>query len=1039
MKPLKLKMNAFGPYPKCEEIDFTKLDSIYLVSGPTGAGKTSIFDAICFALYGETSGKSREQRDLKSDFASLDEVTYVDLEFSIAGDVYRIIREPQQVMKGRKTLRGHSVELHMPDNKIITRVADVKDKIEELLGLNVEQFRQIVMLPQGEFRKLIESTTEEKEKIFRRIFSSKIYKDFQDKLKDRAFDIKKVLEKSIESRRTLITKINPGENATLEELINCENHNIIEIISRVQELNKVDKETLKGLEKEVERLDTSLSNINSKIQRFEEKNNSIKELNILKEKAVEIEKNRLLYKDKEKAIEYGLKALDVQVKEKEYNLLSETYTLKENILKKTIEDHRLCSEELEKAQKLVLTIKGINSEIGSEVKNLHILEGKLKEYESYVAYKQEYLTLKKKLDLLVNKIGLLEDEINKITKSILDIDRLLDENKGIEGNVISLKEALNNLNKKISEVRDFYKTSSGYREDTIKHRDFSIKYTNLYSEYSKKKDYLENAIETFKRQQAGMLALGLNNGEPCPVCGSLEHPSKAVISKESHSEEEINTLTSNLEKDKEVIDRLLNDITALKARIDKCEEDSILPLSERYLDGYSFSANNIDEFLLLLKEKGVSLKDEIDLTGKKLDELEKIQLTLERKLIDKKALEKERDVKEESLKELERERLDLFGNVESSHKVVTTLEEKGIDQNTSLNDINNNITIKTKLIDDLTNKVNSILDMEKDATSKMAASTKNIENKEKELEEIGGSLGLREEEFKNSCKEFFKSIDEYRESLISKGDIEYLQGEVTRYKEEKIIIKTKIEELEKSLPDLNIEDLEGIRDDKKKIDVEKTLTNNRVKLVFSRLQSNKDILKTIKEITEELYEVENEYSIVSELSSMANGFNSKRITFERYVLLYHFNEILEAANIRFKVMTNDRFYLKHKSSVGDRRTSQGLDFDVYDNYTGKLRSIGSLSGGESFKASLALALGLSDVIQSYAGGVRIDTMFIDEGFGTLDSESLEKAIETLLELGANGRVVGIISHVQELKERIPSKIEVTRDRSGSYIESINNY
>ncbi|MEG0371472.1 MAG: SbcC/MukB-like Walker B domain-containing protein, partial [Clostridium sp.] len=259
-------------------------------------------------------------------------------------------------------------------------------------------------------------------------------------------------------------------------------------------------------------------------------------------------------------------------------------------------------------------------------------------------------------------------------------------------------------------------------------------------------------------------------------------------------------------------------------------------------------------------------------------------------------------------------------------------------------------------------------------------------------------------------------VKTYRERVFSKGEILKVTEEEVRGKEKVDINKLEEEKIE----------IENLREN----------IQTQIKILFSRNENNKNIILAVNSLGVDLQKQEGEYSIISELSNLANGNNSKRITFERYVLLYHFNEIIQAANIRFRSMTNERYYLQRKVDVGDRRTSQGLDFDVYDNYTGKVRSIGSLSGGESFKASLSLALGLSDVIHSSTGGVRIDTMFVDEGFGTLDPESLEKAIETLLDLGSNGRVVGIISHVSELRERIKSKIEVDKTRQGSSIKII---
>ncbi|MEG0004261.1 MAG: AAA family ATPase [Clostridium sp.] len=1036
MKPLKLKLNAFGPYKGEEEIDFTKLDSIYLVTGPTGAGKTSIFDAICFALYGKTSGKSREQKDLKSDFADLDKVTYVDLEFSINSDIYRVIREPQQVMKGRKTLRGHSVELHMPGDKIITRKQDVEDKIEEMLGLNVEQFRQIVMLPQGEFRKLIESSTEDKETIFRKIFSSRIYKDFQDRLKDKSFAVKKIIEKSIESRGALIGKINPGDNEKLSELINSENYNIIEIIDECDALLSKDKSELKKVEKSLSTTEKEIEKVNTDIQLATEKNTKIQSYNDLRERLVTLKSEDENITSIEKVIDAGVKASNISVYEKEYIKAKTLLALKEKELLKAESDFEISTREVEEARNMLLTITGLNEQVKDESKSLHKAEGKLQEYSRYEEYKVKYAQSKKELESVEKKLQQEEESIKSLNKSIDDINNVIDKNSDIEGKILTKEQSLKILEDTIVEVRDLYTKANRFKEDIHSHISLSRDYEREYKIYTALKKNKEDEEEIFKRQQAGILALGLREGEMCPVCGSTNHPYIASLSEGSLKEDDIKKLLKKVEDKKSEIDSVMAKIVALNASIEKSEEDIIIPLTKKYLSDYDYERSNIEDILISLKSKGVALKTNIEEIKAEIENLKLLKEEIFNKKTLKKNIEKDIEEKVASLKILEGSRLNLFGEVEAALSVTSQFEASYKDEMITREYIENTILDINSKIEVLNNRINLINEKDKTASMNLSSSKKNLENKRIELNDAKIALGSREEEFISKINLYFESEEDYRNSLIEEDKISKLKDRVKLYREEVIGVNAKIEELEKVLNDYELVNIAILEECKNNLTAKKDTINSIIKTLYSRVESNSSILKTIKKITSEMYEVEKEYSIISELSSIANGNNSKRITFERYVLLYHFNEILEAANIRFKIMTNDRYYLKHKTSIGDRRTSQGLDFDVYDNYTGKIRSIGSLSGGESFKASLALALGLSDVIQSHAGGVRIDTMFIDEGFGTLDSESLEKAIETLLELGENGRIVGIISHVNELKERIPSKIEVTRDTQGSYIKEV---
>ncbi|MEG2337453.1 MAG: AAA family ATPase [Clostridium sp.] len=1034
MKPLKLKLNAFGPYKGEEEIDFTKLDSIYLVTGPTGAGKTSIFDAICFALYGETSGKSREQKDLKSDFADLEKVCYVDLEFSLNGEIYRIIREPQQVMKGRKTLRGHSVELHMPGDKIITGIKEVKDKIEEMLGLNVEQFRQIVMLPQGEFRKLIESSTDEKERIFRRIFSSKIYKDFQDRLKDKAIRIKKIIEKSTESRKALIGKINPGDSEKLLQLINSDNHNISEIIIECDSLLSRDKKTLKEEEKNLSITEKEIEKINTEIQLAIDKNSKIEGYNTLKERLINLKDEEENMSSIEKVIDLGVKANGLKVYEQEYIKAKSILTLKEKELLKAENDLESSEREAKETKNMLLTLDGLKNQVEEDTKSLHKLEGELKEYSRYEEYKKKYTQKKKELESIEKKLQQGEEEIKSLNKSIDDINNIIDKNSDVEGKILTKEQSLKILEETIIDVRDLYTKANRFKEDIESHINLSRDYEKEYKIYKALKENKEALEETFKRQQAGILALGLREGQMCPVCGSTEHPNKASLSEDAVNENDIKEINRTLEEKKVKIDSAMANLAALNASIEKSEEDVIIPLIKKYLSDYEYKRSNIQDILISLKSKGVALKTNIEEIKAEIESLKNLKDEIEAKKILRKNIEKDIEEKTTSLKILDGNRLSLFGEVEAALSMTRQFESTYKNKLVTREEIEKGILDISSRIKVISNKIDFINEKDKTSSMNLSSSKKNLENKEAELSDAKKTLASREEEFIEKLNLLFESDEDYRNSLIEEDEISKLRNKVKLYREEVISVTAKIEELEKVLNNYELINISTLEECKDKLSVKKSHINDIIKSIYSRVESNSSILTTIKNITGEIYEVDKEYSIISELSNIANGTNSKCITFERYVLVYHFNEILEAANIRFKIMTNDRYYLKHKTSIGDRRTSQGLDFDVYDNYTGKIRSIGSLSGGESFKASLALALGLSDVIQSHAGGVRIDTMFIDEGFGTLDSESLEKAIETLLELGQNGRIVGIISHVNELKERIPSKIEVTRDTQGSYIK-----
>lgn len=1033
MKPLKLKLNAFGPYASCEEVDFNKMDSIYLITGPTGAGKTTIFDGISFALFGKTSGKERDMKDLKSDFAEGDMVTYVELEFLLHGETYTIRREPTQIMKGRKTKRNHSVELHLPGGKVITKVNEADEKIESLLGLNIEQFRQIVMLPQGEFKKLIESTTEEKELIFRKIFSSKIYKDFQDNLKDRAILMRRDLEKYRDKRVTLLKKIEPGENAVLSSLINCENINIKEIINEALIQIENDKKEYTSLENTKNEKSKEVEELTKCIENFNQLNIKIDKVVSLKESLNGLLKREEEISLKEKKSQSAKKAREAITYEKGFNESKLLHMKKE-------EETLLAKETLEKSVE-VLNNKKINlQEEEKNQVNIKSLEKKLIGLEGSFERFKEYE--EKSLSLIEEEKSLrkIEKDLDSYIKSreernlkIQEIDSILLEKQSLEVDILTIEGSLKVKNEEIIALREVYRKIDLLNGEKDKHLTLSKEYSLISSNYLKKNAYYEEKSEEAKKEQAGILALSLKEGEPCLVCGSLHHPNKASLSSSMLSEKEIKSLKIEVEKIKEEKEELLKKVSSIKGKVEEMTK-AVSHDIKNVLDIDNFTVENIEDIKEKITNKGAILRDELEsakrLLNSKKEELEsknKSKTLREKLLIEAKEIE-------DKIKDVEIKSKEVFGRCEALKEAKLTLEKSLNGEIKSLKELENEINNTKKCIEVLEENLKKAREEEKEATMNVASFTKNLENKEKELKEAIIHREEKEKEFNNILEKLQFTYESYTESLLEVSEIEEIDNVVKEYRENILTSKQEIRILEEDIGDKEKIDIASIEEKKEVLKEVLKEIEKKEKITYSRNENNYKIISEVESLSRGIGDKEERYSIVSELSNTANGFNSKKITFERYVLAHHFSEILECANIRFKAMTNERYYLERKVDITDGRKGQGLDFDVYDNYTGKTRSIKSLSGGESFKASLALALGLSDVIQMSSGGVRIDAMFIDEGFGTLDPESLEKAIETLLELGGGGKTVGVISHVPELRERIASKIEVGKSKKGSCIK-----
>lgn len=910
MKPLKLVINAFGPYIEKTEIDFTKFgdNGLFLITGPTGAGKTTIFDALSFVLYGQASGDTRKTQSLRSDFAAENNKTYVDLEFLSNGEKYVLHREC-----GYKTINRNGneknisevAELILPNKTAISRLTEVNEKITDILGIDKNQFCQIVMIAQGEFQKFLLAPTKDKEKIFRKIFKTDLFQTFQEKLSE----MSKSANYNKEQTKLLLEKdiqdIIPNTDE-LTKLINDKNtvYNAKELIKNLEASVKADEKENNGFEKNTDKIQKECDKLIKDIEKGNAINENKKALASLNENLPELEKRA---KETKKSFEAE------QGKEKERTQLNTEIQNLETGLKEY--------SELETMQK---KLEEFNEDLNTSKEILR------KYKESKRTLEAEHKTNKKEVEALKN----VEAEIVKNNSAIKDND---DE-----------KEALN----------DVIKTIDDYRKEKDKYEEQKSVSVEADETYNKKKEYAENLYKQFIANQAGNLAKDLKDGMKCPVCGSTKHPHPAKLSKTAVTEEYIKLANEERDEEQKISIKEAKTLSTIEANIKNFEKDLL-----------SYAKKQFKQKVI----EGLEEKVENALSENK---------TMAKELINKKdGLEKKQSRKQN----LEKAIKDFDKKKEEAESKITAEEQKQSELNNNIASVS--ATIKEKL---------------KNLKYKTKAEAENVLNKKKEkLSELKHAFELAEKEKNNAALELSEA-----------------KGRKT--------------ELEKKIPkdnDIDVKALNLILAEKQEVR-DSMLDSQRV--LFSRYENNKTKLTGIRELSKKFDEISKKADMLDNLSRTANGQLSgkQRISFENYVLGTYFDEILFAANKRFQEMTSYQFELrKSESQFGNKQT--GLDLDVFDAYTGKTRDVSSLSGGEKFKASLALSLGLSDIVQQQAGGIQIDTMFIDEGFGSLDDESLEQTMKTLSELSGNATLVGIISHVEALREKIEKKIVVTKTSQGS--------
>lgn len=894
MKPINLKISAFGPYKEEANIDFTKLgeNGIFLITGDTGAGKTSIFDAISFAIFGEVSGSNRPIQSIRSDFADTNIDTYVELEFTHKNKNYKILRNPSYEKPKKKgegfTKKSADASLEY-DEVVVSGIKNVDIKIEEILGINAKQFKQISMLAQGEFLKILFAESKERTEIFRKIFDTNIYNSIARRLKEKL-------------------KIN---EESLKELKNSFITNTANILWEQ--------------EKDI--------NLNNKI-------NEIDIDNILKELAQELEENKKENTKIEGEIIKQEKEIKVNeeniIRQEEVNLKIESYKQllnEQNKYKKQEEEIEKLKNKIAQNQRIREIIKPKEDKLNNEKENIKKLEKDLKtiEHNIQIGNKKE-IEHTKKIEV-VNKIG----EEYKEYNNYLEVKKDLLEKANIIKNIEELIKRRNNYLKEYEQLEKEYKTM------------------NI--------EYLEKESEFFK-EQVGIIAERLEKDKPCPVCGSIIHPNIAKKSSSVLNKEELEKLKDNLE---------IKQNNKLKK-----QEECIKINSEINILMQEVSKENDSKFELESTKN--KLKEEFNANKEKIIEIEQSLLKEYRSILNK------------------------------SLDISKFEYDKFKEYITSLINLEKNELVKSKTLQ---------------------------EEKLKQLQQSNLKLNEYEKEYlKELLKLGFKTEEEYNKILITNIEMENIQKNIEDFTRNVAINNTKISDLEKEIKGKSVKDLtvqkEKLLEDKN-ILIEKRKEYVQVK---GKLDNNIRIYKLLLENAKELKQKIKDFVIYDELSRTANGTltGKKRIEFEQYVQATYFDMVILEANKRLAKMTESRYKLIRKEEPEKISDKIGLDLEVKDNYNGKIRDVKSLSGGEAFKAALSLALGLSDVIQSYSGGIVVDTLFIDEGFGSLDTESREQAINTLSLLIDSNKLIGIISHVTELKERIDKKIIVTKTSEGSKIK-----
>ena len=1074
MKPLKLIVSAFGPYAETmTEIDFGQFEErgLFLISGDTGAGKTTLFDAICFALYGVTSGSYRDTKNLRSDYAKPETESYVEFSFLHQGKEYRIYREPSYERKkkrGEGTLvkKGKAV-LFCEDGEPAEGEKAVNERVRQLLHIDVNQFKQIVMIAQGEFRALLHAKTEERTEILRTIFLTDGYRKIGERLKERQ---KESEGKKTEIENSMILYFNGAaadENSAcreeLEDLKEKANKsksawNADEMSELLARILSEDRQKRERLEREWTAAELILKRKEKELTLAEETNKKLEKLKNLREKKQELEGRKgemqALAAQIERQIAAVRKVKPVYDAWKDRQKEQEEA---ENSQKEAVREKTAADERCRRAAEAFAEAEKERDEGERLQKKAEKLREDFEKYKlrddlacSVVGLEEEAEKLNREETALTNaerelkeKIARLEGTVNAYGESPEELTRLKVENEKILG----LKKELEELAEtEIPHYREGENELAQKQEVFRERQEF----------FEKKEQERISAEHVLDNCRAGLLARTLQEGKKCPVCGSLHHPEPAAMPEKAATEEELKKLqeeetcarkekeTALLEAEKaktaqektadalrrRILSAVRHELLCKEAETEALEHGA-LPADESFLEKLFLSAETA---LAALAHKQTKNEEKITSVSKDCEKRKKAEAALSAaRGEEKEELAKRREMYTKNWQVNQT----LLAEKRTELKNLAGLEYQNLEE----------AEREQKRASERAEKISDALKGAEEEQKKAEAEKQKWDSLFKERSEFLKKTRETEqacgESFQKTLEtEQFGSEEEFAAHLVDESRITEEKEERDAYNNEAFRIRellkaaeaeaegkawTDAEQLTKERDEQN-ETVEDIR--RQKSDTEQ------------RISRNDEILKEMKNRKKDLEKCRKEYDLCARLSDLVTGKNvggDAKMTLEQYIQTAGFDRILAAANQRLLPMSDGQYELFRRKESGDKRKNTSLDLDVMDNFTGHSRPVGSLSGGESFQASLSLALGLSDTVSSNLGGIQMDALFIDEGFGSLDRKSMDTAMDILLRLSGKNKLVGVISHREELKESIPQQIKIKKSRAGSRIIIDNGF
>lgn len=1007
MKPLRLTLQAFGPFATTEVIDFRELgdNPLFLIDGATGAGKTTLLDGISYALFGKTTGAERQGEQMRCHHAADDLITEVVFDFAIAGQTYRVQRQPTQE---RPKLRGEGYKeerasanfwsLTEQQQQLIAsrKLQDVNQAVERVIGLRADQFRQVVVLPQGEFRRLLTADATEREAIFAQLFQTQRYQRIEEALKEQAKDIRDAMRQHQQS---------------LDELFNDSG---IESEEHLKQQQAKLAPIVKMLAQQKQQCDEQRQTVRAKRQHAEHVIKQFAELNEQRERLQQLDKQLPALQQQQQQLQHARRAQQLQPDYQQLNALSAQQQQNEQQLMELQQLAETRTQHVKEAEQAHQASTELTPKIDKLQQTIRDTERWLPKLEQLTEQRQKLETQQKKRSAQDTKVAELTQQL---AKTVRDVETLDEQCRRLQQQVNEhepVGEQRQRLEYQQQQLNSYQQLEQQLIKTKQQKQQQLSQLENAQQQYQHAQGVSQQLEQQWYQNQAGVLAQTLTADQPCPVCGSSEHPHPAELATHqqvSHQQlrdarEQAQQYQSEQQQQEQAVVRSTQHIESL------LQQQQQLPATPSQDD---------------LKRQLAALNQQHDQQQQQRRQLSESQQQLEQL---RSQLEQSRRHLDEQQRQLYQSQRDLDLTQQSYQHLAEQIPQQQQDENA----IQQSLQQQRQQLKQWQQHQHESQQHLQQVTQDLSVTQAQLKDKQQQAEQLQKQYQQHHQAFVEHVQQHgFADIEAFKQAQLTNTQVEQLEHQINQQQQQRQQCKVLIEQREKQLADQSEPDLR--QHDEALAEADKSFAEAERQLQAAQFEQQQ--LATLEDrLTERKKQAETlqkRYAVTGTLADVASGNNTQRLSLHRFVLSVLLDDVLHVASQRLNKMTQGRYQLLRDTQVTDARSAGGLTLRVEDTYTGQQRSAKTLSGGESFMAALALALGLSDVVQSYAGGIKLDTLFIDEGFGSLDDEALDAAIDVLSELRASGRTIGIISHVRELKERLQQRISVMRHRDGSSI------